>query len=63
MPWAFRVSWIKSLKTSANNICSPVHLKSELESIKRYATWNYFPKYATNNIMKKAINKIISNDG
>ena len=37
--------------------------KNELESIKRYAPWNYFPKYATNNIMKKAINKIISNDG
>ena len=28
VPWAFRVSWIKSLTTRAKNICSPVYLKS-----------------------------------
>ena len=37
VPWAFRVSWIKSLTTRAKNFCSAVYLKSELESIKRYA--------------------------
>ena len=63
VPWAFRVSWIKSLTTRAKNFCSAVYLKSELESIKRYALWNHFPKYVTNNIMKKVINKTTSDDG
>ena len=45
VPWALRVSWIKSLTTRAKNICSPVYLKSELESIKRYALRNNFPRY------------------
>ena len=61
--WTFRVSWIRSLATRAKNICSPVHLKSELENIKSYASWNNFPKHATNNIMKKVINKTTSDDG
>ena len=56
----FRVSWIENLTTRAKNICSPVYLKSELERIKNYASWNNFPKYVTNNIMKKVINKITS---
>ena len=60
MPWAFRVSWIENLTTRAKNICSPVYLKSELERIKNYASWNNFPKYVTNNIMKKVINKTTS---
>ena len=38
-------------------------LKNELETIKRFASWNNFPKYVTSNIMKKAINKTTSNDG
>ena len=33
--WAFKVVWIKNLTTRAKNICSPVYLKSELESIKK----------------------------
>ena len=37
-PWAFRVLWIRGLTTRAKNICSPVHLKSELENIKSYAS-------------------------
>ena len=56
----FRVSWIENLTTRAKNICSPVYLKSELERIKNYASWNNFPKYVTNNIMKKVINKTTS---
>ena len=43
VPWAFRVSRIKSITTRVKNICSAVYLKSELESIKRYASWNNFP--------------------
>ena len=60
--WAFKVSWIKNLTTSAKNICSPVYLKSELKSIKRHASWNNFPKYVTNNFMKKVINKTTIDD-
>ena len=63
MPWAFRVSWIKSLTTRAKNICSAVYLKRELESIKCYVSRNNFPKYVTNNIMKKVINVTTSDDG
>ena len=57
MPWAFRVSWIENLTTRAKNICSPVYLKSQLESIKDYASSNNFTKYLTNNVMKKVISK------
>ena len=48
VPWALRVSWIKSLTTRAKSICSPVYLKSELESVKRYASRNNFPRYEEN---------------
>ena len=58
--WAFRVSQIESLTTRAKNICSPVYLKGELESIKPYASWNNFTKYVTSNIIKKDLNKKIS---
>ena len=60
--WTFRVSWIESLTTRAKNICSQVYVKSELESIKRCASWNNFPKYIANNITKKVINKTTSDD-
>ena len=62
VPWMFRVSWIKSLTTRAKKICSPIHLKGELDIIKRYAAWNGFPKYVTNKIINKVINKSTIND-
>ena len=45
----FRVSWIKSLTTRAKKICSPIHLKGELDIIKHYAAINQVINKSTTN--------------
>ena len=60
--WVFQTSWIKSLATGAKNICSLIYLKGELNSIKRCASWNGFPKYITNKIIKQIISKTTTVD-
>ena len=54
--WSFKTSWIRSLTSHAKNICSPNNLNSELQFINRLASWNGFPKFITNKIVKQVIN-------
>ena len=56
VPWTFKTSWIRSLTSRTKNICSPNHPNSELQFLKRLASWNGFPKFFTNNIVKQVIN-------
>ena len=59
VPWHFKIAWIKSLATRAKKICSPNKLNKELNNIKKFISWNDFPKYIGN----KIINNTLSNNG
>ena len=55
VPWTHRTAWIRSLLTSALKICSSNKLSQELKLIKRFASWNDFPKYIVNSIFCKTL--------
>ena len=41
--WTHRTVWIKGLTSRASRICSPNKLSSEINFIKKLASWNGFP--------------------
>ena len=56
VPWTYRTSWIRSLVTRASRICSTNKLLFEINNIKRFASWNDFPKSVANSIINKTLN-------
>ena len=51
VPWTYRTSWIKTLVTHASRICQPNKLSSEINIIRRFASWNDFPKSVVNSVI------------
>ena len=62
VPWTYRISWIRSLVTRASRICAPNKLSSEINTIKKLASWNDFPKSVVNSIINKTLNTPPSNE-
>ena len=58
VPWSYHVSWICSLVSRAHAICKPDKLKLEINLLKKFASWNDFPKA----IASKIINRSLNND-
>ena len=56
VPWTYRTSWIRGLVTRASRICSTNKLLFEINNIKRFASWNDFPKSVANSIINKTLN-------
>ena len=56
VPWTYHTSWIRSLVTRASRICSTNKLLFEINNIKRFASWNDFPKSVANSIINKTLN-------
>ena len=56
VPWTYRTSWIRSLVTRASRISSTDKLPSEINTIKRFASWNGFPKSVVDSIINKTLN-------
>ena len=52
--WNHKVAWIKSLATRAKKLCSPNKLTTVIRNIKIYASFNGFPQWITNKIIKNA---------
>ena len=50
VPWTHRNAWISRLVTRALKICSSNKLSQELKLIKKFPSWNDFPKYTVNSI-------------
>ena len=46
--WNHKVAWIRSLFTRAKKLCSPGNIKKEIANIKRFASYNGFPKWMVN---------------
>ena len=62
VPWTYCTLWIKTLVTRASRICAPNKLSSEI-NIKRFASWNDFPKSVVNSIISKTLNTPSNNEG
>ena len=52
-PWSRKIAWLRSLVQCAQKICS-IHdlLNSEILKIKRFASWNGFPRWSVNKLIK-----------
>ena len=56
IPWSYCVSWIRSLVSRAHAICKPDKLKLEINLIKKFASWNDFPKTIASAIINRSLN-------
>ena len=52
-PWKYKVSWIISLLTRAKRLCSDNKLDFELDLIRRFASWNSFPKHICEGLISR----------
>ena len=53
----YKISWIESLITQAKQTCSADLLPAEIQNIKKFASWNGYPKPVTNAIIKRTFSK------
>ena len=66
--WKWKTAWPRSLADWAKNICSKENLPKELQSIKKFASWNGYPKNIVNAIIKRVLsqnkltNDVVSNE-
>ena len=44
VPWRQRISWVRALIDRVHRICTPNKIKSELKLIRKFLSWNGFPK-------------------
>ena len=51
--WNYKVSWICALVTRAKKICSSNKLANEIANIRQFCSFNGFPKWVSNRIIKK----------
>ena len=56
VPWAYCPQWTRGLVTRASRVCLTDKLRSEINIIKRFASWNGFPKSVVNSIINKTLN-------
>ena len=60
--WNHKVAWIRSLCSRAKKLCTPNKLKAELDNIKRFASYNGFPRWIVNKIMKQVSTNLPNNN-
>ena len=53
--WIYKISWIWSLVTRAKQICIGDLLPSEIQNIKKFASWNGYPKFIRNKLIKQIL--------
>ena len=54
--WNNKVAWIRSLTSRAIRLCSAHKLKDELANIKRFASYNGFPRWIANKLIRECRN-------
>jgi hypothetical protein len=52
--WNHKVAWIRSLIFRAKKLCTPNKLKAEINNIKKFASYNGFPRWIVNKIVKQS---------
>ena len=53
--WNHKVAWIRSLTSRAKRLCSYNKLSEEIKNIRRFASYNGFPRWTVNKIIKEAL--------
>ncbi|XP_066932169.1 uncharacterized protein [Clytia hemisphaerica] len=56
-PWRYKTSWIRSIITTANRLCSDNKLPHELTLIKMFASWNGFPQHVCKSLIFRTLSK------
>ena len=56
VPWNHRISWIRSLVYRTKRLCDHQHLKQGILDIKKFASWNGFPRSVCNRLINRFIN-------
>ena len=63
VPWHYKIAWIKSLVTRAKIICSKNKLKREITNIKKFISWNGFPKSIGKRLIDQSLRKDSETEG
>ena len=53
--WNYKVAWIRSLVNRAKRLCASSKLSEELANIRRFASYNGFPKWIVKRIMQQSL--------
>ena len=56
--WGHKIAWIRSLVNRAAKLCHPSKLKQEIGNIKRFASYNGFPKWVVRSVVRRALQPI-----
>ena len=56
--WKWKMAWIRSLDDRAKKICSKENFPKEIQSIKKFTSWNGYPKNIVNAIIKRVLSKV-----
>ena len=48
VPWRHKISWVRALIDHVHRICTPNKIKTELKLIRKFLSWNGFPKRVAN---------------
>ena len=59
--WGHKIAWIRSLVNRASKLCHPSKLKQEIGNIKRFASYNGFPKWVVRGVVRRALQPIRPN--
>ena len=55
VPWNHRISWIRSLVYRTKRLCDHQHFKQGILDVKKFASWNGFPRSVRNRLIDKFI--------
>ena len=59
--WGHKIAWIRLLVNWASKLCHPSKLKEEIGNIKRFASYNGFPKWVVRGVVRRALQPIRPN--
>ena len=52
--WNHKIAWIRSLANRAKRLCTPNKLADEIRNIRRFASYNGFPRWIVNKVIKQS---------
>ena len=62
VPWYHRISWIRSLVYRTKRICDKELFKEGIRDIKKFASWNGFPRIVSNKLIDKFVKSSNTNN-
>ena len=60
--WNHKIAWIRSLVNRAKKLCSTGKVAAEIETIKKFASYNGFPRWIVKNVIQQTQNKRRTNE-